>query len=128
MGLLWRYTTDWGMNRMIYYDKYIVGDVLRCVRKNNNMTQREMAEKLDVSYIHYSKIEQGERKLQIELMFKIIDMFDVDANLFLGKIKTGGGEELDTLAEGVMKLDDAGKRYILEVWKSVLLGYLKVRK
>lgn len=43
------------------YDIYAVGNTLRSIRNKYGYTQNDMAESLDVSYIHYSQIEQGIR-------------------------------------------------------------------
>ena len=40
------------------YDIYAVGNTLRSIRNKYGYTQNDMAESLDVSYIHYSQIEQ----------------------------------------------------------------------
>ena len=42
------------------YDIYAVGNTLRSIRNKYGYTQNDMAESLDVSYIHYSQIEQDE--------------------------------------------------------------------
>lgn len=111
---------------MTEYDCIVVGDVLRDIRKDNNLTQRDMAEKLNISQIHYSKIEQGERKLQIDMMIKIIDAFDVDANLFFGKSGCKIDQELTDMVENLKKLDNSSKRYILGAWNSILNGYMAI--
>lgn len=111
---------------MTKYDGIVVGDVLRDIRKNNKLTQREMAEKLDVSHIHYSKIEQGERRLHIDLMIEIVNMFDVDVNFFFGKKKNFSNPEIQLMLSDLMKLDCYGKAYVVGVWRSILKGYMDI--
>lgn len=53
------------------YDIYAVGNTLRSIRNKYGYTQNDMAESLDVSYIHYSQIEQGRHRMSLELMLKI---------------------------------------------------------
>lgn len=65
------------------YDKYAVGDVLRALRNEKHLTQSQIAEKLDLSVIHYSLIEQGQRKFSLEVLFKIMEVFDVNADRVL---------------------------------------------
>ena len=50
------------------YDIYAVGNTLRSIRNKYGYTQNDMAESLDVSYIHYSQIEQGRHRMSLELM------------------------------------------------------------
>ena len=68
---------------MLKYDKYAVGDVLRELRTERNLTQSQTAEKLDLSVIHYSLIEQGQRKFSLEVLFKIMEVFEVNADRVL---------------------------------------------
>lgn len=112
---------------MITYDYDRIGDVLREVRNANNLTQRQMAEILDISHIHYSKIEQGERKICVDLMIKVIDIFHVDANQFFGITKKHGSGDIDEMLENLRKLDKTGKRYIISVWKEILNGYMAIK-
>ncbi len=68
---------------MLKYDKYAVGDVLRELRTERHLTQSQTAEKLDLSVIHYSLIEQGQRKFSLEVLFKIMEVFEVNADRVL---------------------------------------------
>lgn len=70
-------------NVMYKYDKYAVGDVLRELRNERHLTQSQIAEKLDLSVIHYSLIEQGQRKFSLEVLFKIMEVFGVNADRVL---------------------------------------------
>lgn len=70
-------------NVMYKYDKYAVGDVLRALRNEKHLTQAQIAEKLDLSVIHYSLIEQGQRKFSLEVLFKIMEVFEVNADRVL---------------------------------------------
>lgn len=68
---------------MLKYDKYAVGNVLRELRTERHLTQSQTAEKLDLSVIHYSLIEQGQRKFSLEVLFKIMEVFEVNADRVL---------------------------------------------
>lgn len=64
------------------YDIYAVGNTLRSIRNKYGYTQNDMAESLDVSYIHYSQIEQGRHRMSLELMLKIVTKYGVDPNTY----------------------------------------------
>lgn len=68
---------------MLKYDKYAVGDALRELRNERHLTQSQIAEKLELSVIHYSLIEQGQRKFSLEVLFKLMDVFEVNADRVL---------------------------------------------
>lgn len=70
------------------YDIYAVGNTLRSIRNKYGYTQNDMAESLDVSYIHYSQIEQGRHRMSLELMLKIVTKYGVDPNTLL-ELKAG---------------------------------------
>lgn len=52
------------------------------LRKNNNFSQRDMADKLDISESYYCQIEKGNRKqnLDLSLAFKLSEIFKIDIN------------------------------------------------
>ena len=56
------------------YDIYAVGNTLRSIRNKYGYTQNDMAESLDVSYIHYSQIEQGRHRMSLELIIQTAGM------------------------------------------------------
>lgn len=99
---------------MLKYDKYAVGDVLRELRNQQNLTQLQVAEKMGLSAIHYSLIEQGQRKFSIEVLFKIMDVFNVDADRVLGlkckDVKT------DVFAQKLSKLTNEEQEYVTKAW------------
>lgn len=68
------------------YDIYAVGNTLRSIRNKYGYTQNDMAESLDVSYIHYSQIEQGRHRMSLELMLKIVTKYGVDPNTGLSTL------------------------------------------
>jgi len=52
------------------------------IRADNKLTQAKFAEKLGFSAGHIGTVEQGRSKPSYELMEKIIELYDFDANLF----------------------------------------------
>ena len=66
------------------YDIYAVGNTLRSIRNKYGYTQNDMAESIDVSYIHYSQIEQGRHRMSLELMLTIVTKYGVDPNTLFG--------------------------------------------
>ncbi len=66
------------------YDNMVIGDTIRELRKAKNMTQMELAEKLDISFTHCPQLEQGRHKMSVDLLFRIMTLFQVDANTIFG--------------------------------------------
>lgn len=65
------------------YEGWRVGSRIQKLRKNMNMTAEEFSEELGVSVSHISQIEQGGRKMSINLLFRMMDVLQVDANTVL---------------------------------------------
>ena len=118
---------------MLYYNQYSVGDSLRELRKNKNMTQYEMADKLEISYTHYAQIEQGKHKMSVDLLLKMMFVLSADANTILGvenetksdssfEIVTDDKELLDFI-KTVSSFDRDKRNFILNVCKTFVNGY-----
>ena len=71
------------------YEGWKVGPKIQKIRKERNMTAEELGIKLDVSASHISQIEQGCRKMSIDLLYRLMDVLSVDANALLIDPKCG---------------------------------------
>lgn len=65
------------------YEGWKVGERIRKLRQDRNMTSEEFCSRLGVSISHVRQIEQGERKMSINLMYRLMDVLEVDANTLL---------------------------------------------
>ena len=61
--------------------------VIKIVRRNNGLTQAELAEELGVTPGHIGSLEQSRAKPSFEVMRDIVEKYNVDANLFFGKVQ-----------------------------------------
>lgn len=66
------------------YNKYVVSENIKILRAKKGITAFELSEALDCSISHISQIEQGRRKMSVELLCKLTDFFNTDANSILG--------------------------------------------
>lgn len=67
----------------MYYDKIWVGDNIQSLRKKSNQSTYELSEVLEISEDHLRKIESGVRGMSMELLYKMMTTFHVDANTLL---------------------------------------------
>lgn len=105
------------------YDNWAVGDTIRYLRKEQHLTQVEMAEKLDISAIHYSQIEQGRHKMSIDLLYKMMTVFCVDANTVLGikqKATDSGNGTFDAICQRINTFDPVQQEYLLYVFHMLM--------
>lgn len=70
-------------------DQEKIGKLIKEIRKNNNLTQKELAAKLGVTYQAVSKWENGKNIPDIGILKEISNEFNIDiAEILDGKIKT----------------------------------------
>lgn len=55
----------------------LVGERIRLIRKEMNLTQEELAEKADLQNSYIGSVERGERNISIETLEKIIKALDI---------------------------------------------------
>ncbi len=60
-----------------------IGNKIQVFRKRANLTQKELGEKIGVSYQQISQYEQDKRKPKYETLNKIATALDVDTELFI---------------------------------------------
>ena len=60
-----------------------MGNSIRILRKANNMTQRELAQKLGVSYQQIQKYERGVNRISFETLIDLQHIFHVPYEYFL---------------------------------------------
>jgi transcriptional regulator with XRE-family HTH domain len=65
------------------YDKHHICLQLKILRIQNGYSQMELSVKLNMSQNAYSELECGKRKIDIERLFQIAELFDVDIRWFL---------------------------------------------
>ncbi len=58
--------------------KMEINEKIRMLREFNHFSQKEMAEKLNISTTGYAKIERGERGLNFAKLKKIAAVFDIE--------------------------------------------------
>ena len=64
-------------------------EVLKGLRIQNNLTQKEIAKVIDVSERTYSRYETGDREPRIETLIKLADFYKIPVDLLIGRYKRG---------------------------------------
>ncbi|WP_407435915.1 helix-turn-helix domain-containing protein [Treponema sp.] len=59
---------------------FIAGKNLQILRKQNHLTQADLAEKLGISTSHVANIESRRTSVSLELIEKILKLFDITPN------------------------------------------------
>ena len=63
----------------------LVGSRIRELRKGRHLTQTELSEKIGVAQSDLSRMEQGEYKVGLDTLFKILQVFDLKMGEFFGE-------------------------------------------
>ena len=71
----------------------LVGSRIRELRKGRHLTQTELSEKIGVAQSDLSRMEQGEYKVGLDTLFKLLQVFDLKIGEFFGESETAGPED-----------------------------------
>ena len=75
----------------------LVGSRIRELRKGRHLTQTELSERIGIAQSDLSRMEQGEYKVGLDTLFKILQVFDLKMGEFFGETETpemAGSREL----------------------------------
>lgn len=64
-----------------------MNEVLTVLRKENNLSQEQIAEKINVSQRAYAHYEKGDRQPNIETMIKLADYYKISLDYLTGRYK-----------------------------------------
>lgn len=88
----------------------ILGERLKTCRKNHDMTQQEVADKLGVTSASISSWESGARRPDFEMLDNLSKLYDVSFDYLFGRINTvvaNSNETLDNFGKAVSAKYDA---------------------
>lgn len=63
----------------------MVFENIRNLREDNDKTQKELANYLNITQTNYSKYELGKVNIPIEVFIKLADYYDVSVDYLLGR-------------------------------------------
>lgn len=83
----------------------IIGERLKIARKNKNMTQQELGQKLGISKVSVCGYEKGTRIPTIENFLQLLDILEVKADYLLGREITAVCEDEEEYRVSLAKED-----------------------
>ena len=93
---------------------HLVGSRIRELRKGRRLTQTELSEKIGVAQSDLSRMEQGEYKVGLDTLFKILQVFDLKMSEFFGEtVEPAAGDERE-LVETFQVLPEEARREVLD--------------
>ena len=79
---------------------------LKNYRESAELTQKDLAARLGVSESAYRSYELGDRKIPVDLLVKLAEIYDVTVDALIGNTKK---EEEPTVVSGTFTLDQTEK-------------------
>ena len=92
----------------------LVGSRIRELRKGRRLTQTELSEKIGVAQSDLSRMEQGEYKVGLDTLFKILQVFDLKMGEFFGESEPPAEEETRELVADFQALPEEARREVRE--------------
>lgn len=77
----------------------LVGARIRALRKDRRLTQMELSEKIGVAQSDLSRMEQGEYKVGLDTLFRLLQVFDLKIGEFFEESVTAGPEDRELVTE-----------------------------
>jgi transcriptional regulator with XRE-family HTH domain len=90
----------------------LVGSRIRELRKGRHLTQTELSEKIGVAQSDLSRMEQGEYKVGLDTLFKILHVFDLKMGEFFGETEGQAERESRDLVAEFQTLSEAARQEV----------------
>ena len=103
---------------MKFDDKKFIGNKIKSYRKKLGITQSELAEMVDLSDQHISRIENEKYTCSINLVFKLCSIFKMEIDEFFGVEKSNNSDLANFLKDLSLDQRDAIVKFCKEVEKS----------
>ncbi|MBC8646007.1 MAG: helix-turn-helix transcriptional regulator [Thermoanaerobaculia bacterium] len=91
---------------------HLVGSRIRELRKGRRLTQTELSERIGITQSDLSRMEQGEYKVGLDTLFKILQVFDLKMSEFFGESEGPHEEEARELVTEFQSLSGEAKREV----------------
>jgi transcriptional regulator with XRE-family HTH domain len=90
----------------------LVGSRIRELRKGRHLTQTELSEKIGVAQSDLSRMEQGEYKVGLDTLFKILQVFDLKMGEFFGETETPAEKQARDLMGEIRDLSEEARQEV----------------
>ena len=97
-------------------DYKLIGSRIRQARQNEKLSQMDMAALIDVSITHISMVENGRKKVSLEMIARISDALGVTVDELIGGSRnTADSEYLTQIGMQLEGCSDDEKRLVCEM-------------
>ena len=90
----------------------LVGSRIRELRKGKHLTQTELSDRIGIAQSDLSRMEQGEYKVGLDTLFKILQVFDLKMGEFFGETESPSEPETRELVKDFRELSGDARREV----------------
>ncbi len=91
---------------------YLVGSRIRELRKGRRLTQTELSDKIGIAQSDLSRMEQGEYKVGLDTLFKVLQVFELKMGEFFGETEDPQAAETRELVREFQGLSSEARREV----------------
>ena len=90
----------------MYFDQAAFGRRLKKIRETMGISQEKMAEKLNISKVHYGNMERGKACCSLDLLVEMSCTFKVSTDYLLKGAENSNNEDVIKLQNIILQLTD----------------------
>jgi transcriptional regulator with XRE-family HTH domain len=90
----------------------LVGSRIRELRKGRRLTQTELSDKIGIAQSDLSRMEQGEYKVGLDTLFKVLQVFELKMGEFFGETEDPQAAETRELVKEYQGLSSKAQREV----------------
>ena len=91
---------------------HLVGSRIRELRKGHRLTQTELSDKIGIAQSDLSRMEQGEYKVGLDTLFKILQVFDLKMGEFFEEAETAAERDARDIMAEIRDLSEEARQEI----------------
>lgn len=97
----------------------LIGEKIKRARNDKELTQEEMAEKLDVSVSFISQVESGEKKFNLDRIIQVSKILEKPIDYFVEGYKHKSNEVIDEIIEILKRMSSKKLKLFLKIIKVI---------
>src|SRR5450759_451547 len=90
----------------------LVGSRIRELRKGRRLTQTELSDRIGIAQSDLSRMEQGEYKVGLDTLFKVLQVFELKMGEFFGETEDPQAAETHELVKEYQGLSSKAQREV----------------
>lgn len=99
-----------------------IGNNIKKIRKERELSQIDLADKVGISRTYMSDIERGAKNASMKTIVNIANVLDVDISKIMGDTTTVGKKEhIESLQNQLVQLPEKKYRFIIDLLENFLI-------